>query len=228
MKTTNPFAPDFEALPEILPIFPLSGVLLLPCGELPLNIFEPRYRAMVEDSLAAGHRMIGMIQPCACGRGEEGEKPSAANIYKTGCAGKIIDFSEAEDGRYLITLSGIRRFRVSEELSLQPGGYRAVRADWSGFEDDVHQRQCLQLDRETFKSKLRSYFDKHSMECDWDAVDDASDGRLITCLSMICPFQPSEKQALLEAQNCKERAELFMQMLSMEAIYQGECGKQGH
>lgn len=196
-------------LPETLPVFPLPGVLLLPRGQLPLNIFEPRYIAMVDDALKTD-RMIGMIQP----------RDDTA-LYETGCAGRITSFSETGDGRYLITLTGTSRFRIKNELSLK-NGYRNVQADWSSFSDDFRGMDCLDLDRDTLKKMLEDYFQMQDLRCDMDAIDSASDDKLITCLSMICPFDPGEKQALLEAKCCRERAQKFMALLKM-AIHDDNC-----
>lgn len=207
----NPFAPKFEDLPETLPVFPLMSAFLLPTGQLPLNIFEPRYLQMVEDAMKTG-RMIGMIQPA-----DDAETPALA---KTGCCGKIIDFSETEDGRYLITLAGVYRFNVARELET-PKMYRVVQPDWAPYESDQKAHKCLDLNRDHLKELVRSYFTSEGMDCDWKAFDDAPDGRLITCLSMVCPFEAKEKQALLEAACCKTRAELFLGMLEMAVKSQG-------
>ena len=196
-------------LPEELPVFPLPGVLLLPRGRLPLNIFEPRYIAMVDDALKTD-RMIGMIQP----------RDDAA-LYETGCAGKITSFDETEDGRYLITLTGISRFKIKNELPLK-NGYRRFRADWSPFSDDFKETDCLDLDRDALKKMLAEYFQLQDLCCDMDAIDGASDNKLITCLSMICPFDPGEKQALLEARCCRERAQKFLALLKI-AVHDGGC-----
>lgn len=204
----NPFAPDFKDLPETLPVFPLSSAFLLPSGQLPLNIFEPRYLQMVEDALS-GNRIIGMIQPQ--GDHKDEEKPA---LVKTGCAGKITEFTETQDGRYLITLAGVYRYHIAEEMSTDKL-YRIVKADWSKYENDSKAFSCLDLDRQKLKALLKDYFQQHEMDCSWKAIDDAPDGKLITCLSMICPFEQKEKQALLEAACCKTRAELFMGMLEM-------------
>ena len=208
---TNPFAPELSSLPKIMPIFPLSGVLLLPSGELPLNIFEPRYLAMVEEALATS-KLIGMVQPRQDADPNETNRP----VYDTGCAGKIIEYQETSCGRYLITLSGISRFNITQELPVDDAGFRRVKPCWIGFENDIHERKCLKLNRDKLKTALEKYFQMHNMDCDWNAIDEAADGRLITCLSMICPFSPIEKQALLEAEECKARSDLFLQMLEME------------
>ena len=203
----NPFAPQFDDLPQSLPVFPLASALLLPTGQLPLNIFEPRYLQMVEDALST-NRMIGMIQP------KEEAVSEKKPLRKIGCAGKIIDFSETADGRYLITLSGTYRFNVDEELTTTKL-YRIVKPDWASYKNDFECYKTLDIDREKLKTLMQDYFDQHGMECDWYAFDNAPDGKLITCLSMICPFEPREKQALLEAPCGKKRSEMFMSMLDI-------------
>lgn len=197
--------PAFETLPDDIPVFPLTGVLLLPRGQLPLNIFEPRYRAMVEDTLKTPHRLIGMIQP----------RNGGAALFQTGCAGKIISFTETDDDRYEITLRGISRYHIAAEHDLAKGGYRHVRPDWSAFIHDRDPARALNIDRRKLSSLLHSYFDMQGMDCNWAAIDNAGDDKLMTCLSMICPFDAGEKQALLEAACCKIRAELFMTLLEM-------------
>lgn len=205
----NPFAPDFDALPQTLPIFPLGGVLLLPHGNLPLNIFEPRYLAMVEDALRSD-RLIGMVQPDVQARGAG----RAGAVYEIGCAGKITDFSETPDGRFLVTLTGISRFKITEELETIRG-YRSVKPCWGAYKSDINSKSCATLDRKKLNNFLKSYFAKEGMSCDWQALEDTDDSSLITCLSMVCPFEPNEKQALLEADCCDERAKMFMTMLEM-------------
>lgn len=206
------------ALPQTIPVFPLTGVLLLPRGQLPLNIFEPRYVAMVEDALKAD-RLIGMIQPRDF---QQGMTSDYAPLFETGCAGKITAFEETEDGRYLITLTGISRFHVAEELPLQRG-YRRVRTDWADFSHDRQSSDCLGIDRQQLKDLLRSYFDIEGLSCSWDSIDGANDDKLMTALSMICPLDPGEKQALLEATCCRSRAKMFMTMLEM-AIHNAKAG----
>lgn len=200
----NPFAPAFETLPDILPVFPLQSAFLLPSGFLPLNIFEPRYKAMIEDALASD-RLIGMIQPV------EGDTAHPA-LRAVGCAGKIVEFSETPDGRYLIKLSGVYRFRVAEEIEMAKP-YRCVRPDWSAYKDDINAHKSLNLDRGKLCAMLGAYFEKQGMSCDWDMVEGVTDGKLITCLSMVCPFSAAERQALLEAPCFRTRAEMFTAIL---------------
>jgi len=199
------------ALPAILPIFPLTGVLLLPRGRLPLNIFEPRYLAMTRDALA-GERMIGMVQPAD--PAASGSNPS---VYPTGCAGRITSFSETEDGRFLITLTGVSRFRMHEELPLLEG-YRRVVPEWSGFAGDLYDGPEPAFDRQRLLRGLREYFQQHQITADWDAIGSVPSERLVTSVAMICPFEPSEKQALLEASDVEERARLLMAIVEMAVL----------
>ena len=215
MEENNPFAPEFKTLPESLAIFPLSSAFVLPSGQLPLNIFEPRYIQMIDDAMR-GNRLIGMILPKA----DQGSAKVPA-LEKTGCAGKIVDFSETGDGRYLITLSGVYRFDVAEELTTSKM-YRMVQPDWAPYENDIKASGCLGLNREKLMPLLKDFFKQHKMECSWEAIEDATDGKLITCLSMICPLEHQERQALIEAKNCKSRAELFMGILEI-AVSSGKA-----
>ena len=205
--TRGAFRPDFDDLPRVVPIFPLPGVLLLPGGRLPLNIFEPRYLAMVRDALS-GERTIGMIQPCA-----EAPDVGAARVYETGCAGRITAFSETDDGRYLITLTGAIRFDVERELPLIEG-YRRVVADYGRFRGDLEE-EASEIDRERFLETLGCYFEANGIEGDWKAIEEAGDAALVTSLAMICPFAAPEKQALLEAMSLPERARTMTAIMEM-------------
>jgi uncharacterized protein len=184
---------------------------LLPGGQLPLNIFEPRYLKMIDDALA-GNRLIGMIQPNMLNTSEN--KSGCPALHKIGCAGKITEFNETEDGRYLITLMGISRFEAIEELPVTTP-YRQAKAQWENFGEDLKSQSCLGLDRTHLHNLLKNYFAKEALECDWLAIEKTSDNKLITCLSMICPFDALEKQALLEAECCKTRGKMFIAMLEM-------------
>ena len=214
------FDPGFEALPSQIPIFPLTGVLLLPRGELPLNIFEPRYLHMTEDALAAD-RMIGMIQPI-----EHEATQANPPVYRTGCAGRIVAFQETDDGRFLLTLKGVCRFDVEKELPLKRG-YRPVVADWSRHRDDL-AANGERIDRARLLASLRSYFSVHGISADWKAIEASADERLVTCLSMICPFEASEKQALLEAPTLLERSRVLTTLveMSVHARSPGQSGPQ--
>jgi len=200
------FDPAYEDLPKVLPIFPLEGVLLLPGGRLPLNIFEPRYLAMFDAALAS-NRLIGMVQPCDESRGAETPK-----VYDTGCAGRITSFSETDDGRYLVTLSGLIRFDVVRELP--PCSYRTVEPDFSRFAADMDEDTST-IDRERLTKVLSTYFEANSIEGDWEAIEQTGDERLVTSLAMICPLGAPEKQALLEAMTLTQRAEALTAIMEM-------------
>lgn len=206
------FDPSFDQLPETVPIFPLPGALLLPRGQLPLNIFEPRYLNMIEDALAAD-RMIGMIQPDESAPAQ-GRDPA---IFSIGCAGRVVSFEETDDGRFLITLKGVSRFRVAEEVPTTRG-YRKVHADWTGFQADLGPAEECGFDRDGLMSALRGYFKLQGIKANWEALAETPDERLVTSLSMICPFEPSEKQALLEASGLPERAEILKTLVRMAAL----------
>jgi Lon protease-like protein len=201
---------ESEPFPEILPIFPLAGVLLLPRARLPLNIFEPRYLAMTRDALGSG-RLIGMIQPSDPHEG--GMNPA---VYPTGCAGRITAFAETDDGRYLITLTGVSRFRIQEELPLA-SGYRRVVPEWRSFTGDLEPGEPA-FDRPRLIRGLRAFFSSRGIETEWDTIEKAPGGQLVSSIAMLCPFAPSEKQALLEAADADARAELLTALVEMAAI----------
>lgn len=214
------FDPNFDELPQTLPIFPLPGVLLLPRGRLPLNIFEPRYLAMTRDALA-GDRLIGMVQPKPGPNGHKaGGDVGAAGIYPVGCAGRLTSFAETDDGRYLITLTGFCRFMVKEELPLTQG-YRRMRVDWSGYRVDREIAAPSGLRRPDFESTLAHYFRLYGIQADWTTIKEAPDERLITSLAMICPFAPTEKQALLEAPTLADRARVIQALIEMAVAERG-------
>ncbi len=205
-------------LPEVIPVFPLPGALLLPRARLPLNIFEPRYLAMLDDVLRSDHRLIGMVQPY--------EDPAPApRLHGVGCAGRVTSLSETEDGRYLIALTGVSRFRLGEELDgFTP--YRRIRADWAGFAEDLapprHDRDGADaVKRREFMTLLRGYFDSVRLGCDWDSLREAEPEFLVNSLSMMCPFSVEEKQALLEAPCFADRAETLMALMRFAIASRG-------
>ena len=205
------------ALPTTLPIFPLPGVLLLPHGRLPLRIFEPRYLAMTRDALA-GERLIGMLQP-------NDPVVSAANppIYPIGCAGRITSFTETDDGLFLITLTGISRFRIREELPLLEG-YRRVVPEWTDFARDLEADENFGFDRDRLIRGLKGFFQHHQISADWDAIASTPVDRLVTSIAMMCPFEPSEKQALLEASDLDDRARLLTAIVEMAVLNRSSDG----
>ena len=209
---------SIEELPATVPVFPLPGVLLLPRGRLPLNVFEKRYVAMLDDAIA-GDRLIGMIQPSE-------PEADAQPLYPVGCAGRITQFSETDDGRYLVTLAGVARFRIVEELS-PCRGYRRVAADWTPYAADLKAQGCS-IDRAKLIALLQEYFRKHGLSANWEAIENAPDERLLTSLAMICPFDPCEKQALLEADCLADRAQIMMTLLEIAIAGQGENAQPRH
>jgi Lon protease-like protein len=206
------FHPGFDALPAEIPVFPLPGALLLPQGRLPLNVFEPRYLAMVTDALGAG-RMFGMIQP----RPDARRTTNGPGLYGVGCLGRLTSFAETEDGRFLITLTGMIRFGVVEEVGMRRG-YRRVRADYAPWRADLDiDAPPPALDRAALLAASCGYFRARGIEVNHDAVQKAADAMLVTTLSMVCPFEVREKQALLEAPDTAERARMLVALLQMGA-----------
>jgi uncharacterized protein len=195
-------------LPDMIPVFPLPGALLLPRARLPLHLFEPRYLQMLDDTLKTKHRLIGMIQPREMPAGSTEKR-----LHAIGCAGRLTGFSETEDGRYMITLSGISRFRVKEEVQgFTP--YRRCNVEWSAFGRDMGPTEDdTGFDRETFLKLLGRYFSAMEMSTDWGSLNEAEPELLINSLSMLCPFDPEDKQALLEAPSLTTRRETLVTLL---------------
>jgi Lon protease-like protein len=204
-----------EDLPATLPVFPLTGTVLLPRGELPLNIFEARYLAMVDDALR-GDRLIGMIQPT-----EHEDTVLTPALSKVGCAGRITSFRETDDGRVLITLAGICRFEVAEELAVRTG-YRQIRPDYGRFLGDLVADCATDFPRDRLLVALKSYLRQHDLKADWRSVMEAPPEILVNALAMLCPFQPAEKQALVEAPGWIERVDTLVAILEMSAARQLE------
>lgn len=202
-------------LPQVIPIFPLDGALLLPGGDLPLRIFEPRYLNMVDDVMA-GDRMIGMIQTRP---GGDRERP---NLTAVGCAGRIISFNETSDGAYLITLTGVCRFSAGDELSSRLP-YRQVRADFTRFAADLEDanEDIAAFDRKRFARALKTYLNRRELDIDWETAESAPLESLVTSLSMGLPFQVVEKQALLEAPDLEARCEALTTLLEIDALEDG-------
>jgi len=199
-------------LPRTIPVFPLSGVLLLPGGRLPLNIFEPRYLKMTHDALA-GPRMIGMVQPLV---GERQVPEDHPDLYRIGCAGRITANEEESDGRITLVLTGLCRFDIVDELPLLRG-YRRVTADYAPYRDDLAETPAAALDRDRLLGAVRRYFDGQGIAADWAAIERTPDERLVNALAMICPFAPAEKQALLECDGLRERCEVVTTLMEMAA-----------
>ncbi len=214
---SNPFTPSFENLPKTIAIFPLTGAILLPNRQLHLNIFEPRYLNMTFDALGA-ERMIGMIQP---------DKSSVASpedrVYKTGCAGRITAFSETDDGRLLIILTGVCRFAILEEIPTVRG-YRRIIPNWQPFAGDLADEEEPDLDAPSFLQTLQAYFSLKNIQADLDSMKKMPVGNLIDLLAMNLPFEPEEKQALLESMTLSDRARIMMGLT--EILASGQSGSQ--
>jgi uncharacterized protein len=199
-------------LPEVIPVFPLPGALLLPRGQMPLNIFEQRYLAMVDDAFRDGHRLIGMIQPDAVHSRDE-NKPS---LFKIGCVGRITQLAESGDGRYILELTGISRFEVVEELSvLTP--YRQCKVDYFPYVDDFTARKGEEdVDRDALLVTLGDFLKVNNLKVDWDGIHKAPNEALVNALAMMSPYGPPEKQAMLEAPDLKTRAEILIAITEMD------------
>jgi uncharacterized protein len=204
-------------LPQTLAIFPLEGALLLPHGQLPLHIFEQRYRSMIEEALGNA-RMLGMIQPRVR---HEHPIPDDVDVFDTGCAGRIISFAETEDGRFVITLRGVCRFRIAEELPLYRG-FRRVVPDFAPFHDDLQPASEEGVDRPRLLAAARAFLSMKSIACDWQAAEAASSQALVTSLAMSCPFEPGEKQALLECMSLSDRCGLLISLFEMAMLASDE------
>jgi Lon protease-like protein len=199
-------------LPEVIPVFPLPGALLLPRGQMPLNIFEPRYLEMIDDSLRDGHRLVGMIQPDGGRPGPE-ERP---NLYKVGCVGRITQLAETGDGRYLLQLTGIARFRIEEELAVSTS-YRQCRVSFLPYLDDFVPRKGEdEVDRGALLKALTDFLKANDLKADWGGIENAPNEALVNALAMMSPYGSAEKQAMLEAPDLKTRAEILVALTQIE------------
>jgi hypothetical protein len=200
-----------QDLPVAIPIFPLGGAVLLPRGALPLNIFEPRYLNMIDDALA-GDRLIGMVQPMGAG---PRDRPGVAGV---GCAGRITSFAETDDGRYLITLTGVSRFQILEELPVKTP-YRSVTANWERFGADLMApSETYRIDRDGLTMALRRYVEANGFQADWSIVEETPPEPLINTLCAMCPFDPREKQMLIEAETLADRCVTLTTLLQLNAV----------
>ncbi len=207
---------SFDMLPATLPIFPLPGALLLPGGKLPLQIFEPRYLVMTRDALAS-ERMIGMVQPRDQVSEAEGRVSHTATLYPVGCAGRITSFSETDDGRLLITLTGLCRFAIEREIPTV-GGYRRVVPDFGRFRADLDRAETATVDRARLLTALQTYFASQKINVDLTAIAEVPDDKLVTSLAMVCPFDANEKQAILEAADLTERSRVMTALLELSVF----------
>ncbi|AOG07940.1 MAG: LON peptidase substrate-binding domain-containing protein [Bosea sp. (in: a-proteobacteria)] len=202
--------------PAVVPVFPLGGALLLPRGQMPLNIFEPRYIAMIDDAIRT-HRVIGIVQP----EPESGRQAATPGLLQVGCLGRITQFAETGDDRYILTLTGIARFRIAEELSVTTP-YRQCRVGYDAYLIDFTARAGEEaVDRNALLKALRAFAKASELKIDWKGVNEAPNEALVNALSMMCPFGPREKQALLEAPTLKERAEVLVAITEIELARNG-------
>lgn len=216
MASENPM------LPLVLPVFPIGGAVLLPRGVMPLNIFEPRYLAMIRDAMA-GDKLIGMIQPRDSGDAGAVDGKERPGLFDVGCAGRITEYRETGDGRMIIALTGIARFAVARELDVTTP-YRQVMPDFDAFDDTGEPRPLAPAARSALETTLRGYLDAQGLSADWKAVSEADDDSLVTTLSAVCPFDPVERQALLEARDLPARAATLNALMTFA---QGAGGSDG-
>jgi Lon protease-like protein len=207
-------------LPEIIPVFPLAGALLLPRGQMPLNIFEPRYLSMVDDSFRDGHRLIGMIQPDVA-HSKDSDKPV---LFRVGCVGRITQLAESGDGRYILELTGITRFKVVEELEVLTA-YRQCKVDYFAFVDDFTARMGEDaVNREALLVALADFLKANNLKVDWEGIESAPNEALVNALAMMSPYGPAEKQAMLEAPDLKTRAEILVAVTEMDVAKKRTSG----
>jgi Lon protease-like protein len=210
-----------EDLPNVIAVFPLPGALLLPRGQMPLNIFEPRYLAMIDDAFRSGVRVIGMIQPDPAHPGRDENKPQ---LFHIGCVGRISQLAESGDGRYLIQLTGVARFRIEEELALGTP-YRQCRVTYQPFIDDFTARKGEdEVDRKAVLRTLADFLKANNLKADWGGIENAPNEALVNALAMMSPYGPAEKQALLEAPDLKTRAEILVAVTEIE-LAKGKTGE---
>jgi uncharacterized protein len=200
-------------LPNAISVFPLPGALLLPRGQMPLNIFEPRYLAMIDDAFRSGQRLIGMIQPDPLHSKKDDDKP---HLFRVGCVGRISQLAESGDGRYLIQLTGVARFRIKEELAVDTP-YRQCQVDYQPFADDFTPRKGEdEVDRKALLRALADFLKANNLKADWEGIENAPNEALVNALAMMSPYGAAEKQAMLEAPDLKTRAEILIAVTEIE------------
>ena len=205
----SPFSVIFDNLPGSLSVFPLPSILLLPSGRLPLNIFEPRYVSMILDSLSE-QRLIGIVQTRTAKDNLVADK---AEVFNTGCVGRIVSFTESSDGRLLITLDGLCRFNLLEELEIR-NGYRRFNVSFEKYKADMEEAQGF-IERQGFRELVKEYFDSEKLDIDISALDKIEDKKLLANLAMLCPFESGEKQALMEAEGFDQMLEIMGTLMKM-------------
>jgi len=211
-----------DDLIDVIAVFPLSGALLLPRGQMPLNIFEPRYLAMIDDALRSGHRVIGMIQPDPSHPGPDESKP---HLFQVGCVGRISQFAESGDGRYAIQLTGVARFRIEQELAVTTP-YRQCKVTYRPFADDFIARKGEdEVDRDALLGALTAFLKANNLKADWEGIESAPNEALVNALAMMSPYDAAEKQALLEAPDLKTRAEILVAVTQIELAKTNTSGE---
>lgn len=226
-STLGPFDPGYADLPQDLPIFPLTAALLLPGGRLPLNVFEPRYLAMVRAALQRPDRLIGMVQPVEAGADKvlPADLKAAGNqpaVHQVGCAGRIVSFEETPDGRYQLILSGLIRFRIAAELPVDKAGFRRVTPDWAPFAHDMAEHEFTLPDRPRFLTVVQEYLKTRQARLDWKGIEEVADDDLVIAMAQMTPLEPEEKQSLLECADLEAVAEMMTAMFEVHSATDGE------
>lgn len=211
----GPFDPGFAELPAELPIFPLTNALLLPGGRLPLNVFEPRYLAMVRAALATPQRLIGMVQPIDANADRKLQADFVPAVHRVGCAGRIVSFEETPDGRYQLILSGLIRFRIHQELPLDRQGFRRVVPDFNVFAHDMAEHEFQLADRPRFLAVLQEYLKTRQARLDWKGIEEVADDELVVAMAQMSPLDPEEKQSLLECEDLDAVVEMMTAMFEV-------------
>jgi uncharacterized protein len=212
-------------LPPRIAVFPLRGAILLPRATLPLNVFEPRYLTMIDDVMS-GERVLGVLQPSSAvdDDGDESPHGKSFGLHRIGCAGRITSYQELDDGRYVITLTGLTRFQIIDE-AVTDKPYRVMSVSYDRFASDLTAGLGEEsVDRPNLLRVLKSYLEANSLKTDWAAIQRASNEYLINALSVMCPYGPEEKQALLEAADLKTRAEVLVALAEIELASNGSSG----
>ncbi|WP_368413501.1 LON peptidase substrate-binding domain-containing protein [Dongia sp.] len=217
----GPFDPGYADLPQELPIFPLTNALLLPGGRLPLNVFEPRYLAMVRAALQSPDRLIGMVQPIDANADRNLQADHRPAVHQVGCAGRIVSFEETPDGRYQLILSGLIRFRISHELPMAKGGYRRIVPNYQPFAHDMAEHEFQLADRPRFLAILQEYLKTRQARLDWKGIEEVADDELVVAMAQMSPLDPEEKQSLLECPDLDAVVEMMVALFEVHGVTSG-------
>nr|WP_298682410.1 LON peptidase substrate-binding domain-containing protein [uncultured Dongia sp.] len=214
----GPFDPGYADLPKELPIFPLTNALLLAGGRLPLNVFEPRYLAMVRAALQTPDRLIGMVQPIDANADRTLQADHMPAVHQIGCAGRIVSFEETPDGRYQLILSGLIRFRIKEELPMAKGGYRRIVPNYQPFAHDMAEHEFQLADRPRFLAILQEYLKTRQARLDWKGIEEVADDELVVAMAQMSPLEPEEKQSLLECPDLEAVVEMMVALFEVHGV----------